>query len=203
SYNLAIERQLPFDIALTIAYAGSRGIDLAKLTEGNPSIPNGVPGLVAGSPGCVYTPGTLNLTSQIDGSATSCFASSPKPLRRNLSWGSLDLFTTGADSWHNALQFGLTKRLTKGLQFQSAYTWSHAIDTNPGYSNAEQTNSQSSHSVDALHPFVDKGNGILDITQVWKLNVIYNLPRFVSSDGFEGKLVNGWWMSGILSIQSG
>jgi hypothetical protein len=50
---------------------------------------------------------------------------------------------------------------------------------------------------------VDRGNSILNLTEVWKLNVLYNLPKFSSSDGFTGKLVNGWWMSGILSIQSG
>ncbi len=206
SYNLAIERQLPFDIALTLAYAGSRGIDLAKLTDGNPEIPNGVLGLVPASgggttPGCVLpAAGAVNPASQIDTIATSCFVGAS---RRNSHWVSLDLFTTGASSYYNALQFGLTKRLTKGLQFQSAYTWSHATDDNPGYSNVEQTNVQSSHGVDPLHPNVDRGNSILNITNVWKLNVLYNLPKFSSSDGFMGKVTNGWWMSGIFSMQSG
>jgi hypothetical protein len=93
--------------------------------------------------------------------------------------------------------------LSKGVQFQSSYTWSHAIDTNPGYSNAEQTNSQSSHAADPLHPKTEKGNGLLDITQVWKFNLLYNLPHIASSTGFKSKLVNGWWMSSIFSFQSG
>ena len=203
SYNLAIERQLPFEIAVTIAYAGSRGIDLAQLGDGNPSLPNGVPN-TAGTACVAPAAGqVVNPASQMDGSATSCFLASPKPLRRNPNWSSLDLFSTGAGSIYNALQFGVTKRLSKGVEFQSSYTWSHAIDDNPGYSNVEQTPSQSSHSVDALHPQVDRGNSILDITHVWKFNVLYNLPRFVSSEGFAGKLVNGWWMSGILTIQGG
>jgi hypothetical protein len=32
---------------------------------------------------------------------------------------------------------------------------------------------------------------------------MYRLPGFVSSDGVAGKLVNGWWVSGILTLQSG
>jgi hypothetical protein len=217
SYNLAVERQLPFQIALSVAFAGSRGLDLDRLTEGNPTLPDGVPGLVAASgggttPGCIYSAGAINTASQTDGTATSCYVPAPNPTpppatiaapRRNPNLGSLDLFTTGASSWYSALQFGLTKRLSKGVQFQSSYTWSHSIDTNPGYSNVEQTGSQSSHAADPLHPQTEKANGLLDITQVWKFNVLYNLPQFASTSGFTGKLVNGWWMSGIFSIESG
>ncbi len=217
SYNLAVERQLPFDMALSLAYAGSRGLDLWKITEGNPTIPDGVPGLVAASgggttPGCIYSPGPVNPASETDGTATACYVAVPNPApppatfpapRRNTALSSLDLFTTAAETWYNALQFGVTKRLTKGIQFQSSYTWSHEIDNNPGYSNVEQTGSQSTHAADPLHPNTEKGNGLLDITQVWKFNVLYNLPRFSSSNGFRSKLVNGWWMSSIFSIQSG
>ncbi len=205
SYNLTVERQLPFNIALSLAYAGSHGINLDSVKEGNPSIPNGVPGVVAGAPACVAPAAgaAVNPASQVDGIATSCWLASPTPLRRNPNWGSLDLFTTGVNSWYNALQFGLTKRVSKGLQFQSSYTWSRALDQNPGYSNVEQTNSQSSHAVDPVHLNVDKGPSILDVTNVWKFNAIYNLPQFSSSNGFVGKAVNGWWVSGIISLQSG
>src|SRR5262249_12019354 len=33
-YNLAVDRQLPWNMALTVAYGGSRGIHLMALTEG-------------------------------------------------------------------------------------------------------------------------------------------------------------------------
>ena len=53
TYNLTVEQQLPGSMALTVAYAGSRGIDLLQDKEGNPEIPNGIP-----SGGiCVCTPG--------------------------------------------------------------------------------------------------------------------------------------------------
>ena len=71
TYNLTAERQLPGSMALTVAYAGSRGINLQQDREGNPAIPNGIPsgGL------CVKPPaGTvINTASQIDGQATSCY----------------------------------------------------------------------------------------------------------------------------------
>ena len=36
-YNLTLQRQLPWGIAATVAYAGSRGINLITETEGNPT----------------------------------------------------------------------------------------------------------------------------------------------------------------------
>ena len=35
------------------------------------------------------------------------------------------------------------------------------------------------------------------------MNAIYHLPDFTSSKGFLGKVENGWWASGIYSLQSG
>ena len=215
SYNLTLERQLPFAMAVTLAYTGSMGMDLAQVREGNTAIPQGIP--VNGS--CVARPAgqAINDASMIDGSATACWlgarsAANPQGLvggdpRRNPNWGSLDLFTSGVNSWYNGLQVGLNKRVTHGLQFQSSYTWSRARDQNPGYSNAEQTPTQSSHAVDPDHPDVDKGPSILDIPHVWRFNAIYRIPRFTTSGGVAGRLAsglfNGWWTSGILTLQSG
>ncbi|MBI2817202.1 MAG: hypothetical protein HYX72_09710 [Acidobacteria bacterium] len=38
-YNLTVERQLPMDMAVSVAYAASRGFNLTKSNEGNPTVP--------------------------------------------------------------------------------------------------------------------------------------------------------------------
>ncbi|MGH9785994.1 MAG: hypothetical protein ACRD88_17625, partial [Terriglobia bacterium] len=38
---------------------------------------------------------------------------------------------------------------------------------------------------------------------VWRLNTIYRLPELAPPGGLLDKAVNGWWLSGILSVQSG
>jgi hypothetical protein len=43
TYNLTAERQLPGSMAPTVAYAGSRGINLNEDHEGSPEAPNGIP----------------------------------------------------------------------------------------------------------------------------------------------------------------
>ena len=57
-YNLTVERQLPWNMAATLAYAGSRGINLNQYTEGNPIMPRGTPTVVNGQLSC------LNVTPQ-------------------------------------------------------------------------------------------------------------------------------------------
>ena len=38
-YNLTVERQLPSDMALTLAYGGSRGLNLMQTVDANHTIP--------------------------------------------------------------------------------------------------------------------------------------------------------------------
>ena len=173
-YNLTVQRQLPFDMALTLAYAGSRGLNLMQHRDGNPTTPQILP----------------------DGRK---FWTGNEP-RINPNWTYIRLNTAGGNSWYNSFQFGLQKRLSKGLQFQSSYTWSKVIDETQGV-----VPNDSSGDIDRVDPTdrkVDRGLAGFDILHNWRFNTIYRLPEF-SSGGSVGKVLNGWWMSGILSLQGG
>jgi hypothetical protein len=200
-YNLTVERQLPLDMALTVAYAGSRGFNLLAVQEGNPTIPQGVPNSAGG---CIPKPvdQAVNLTSFADGSATACWLGNDP--RVNTNWpGSIDLWSTNVNSWYSGLQLGLIKRMRKGFQIQSAYTWSKTTDENQSGSLVEQGGVMDAHGTDPIHRTVDKGPAPFDVTNVWKVNSMYRLPGLTSSDGVASKFVNGWWVSGILTLQSG
>ena len=88
------------------------------------------------------------------------------------------------------------------MQFQSSYTWSKSIDTTQGQIQADTTVTSPNPS-DPIHRNVDRSVSTFDVTQNWRLNAIYNLPQVSSLHGVGGKLLNGWWMSGILSMQGG
>lgn len=203
-YNLTVERQLPWNMALTVAYAGSRGYNLANTQEGNPVIPQGVPGP---NGTCVPLPAgqAPNTTSMEDNSsATACWTPTDQNLHRtNPNFGTMDLFTDRAHSWYNSLQVGLIKRITHGLQFQSAYTWSRSIDEQAGAAFAENTSSQAADGDDTFNINNERGPTVFDIGQVWKFNLIYLIPTGVHSEGILSKVVNGWRVSTITSIQTG
>jgi hypothetical protein len=93
--------------------------------------------------------------------------------------------------------------LTKGLQFQSSYTWSKVIDETQGLAPGDGTSgSNTVEGVDPTHRSVDRGLATFDVTHNWRFNAIYRIPELGSGQGF-GKLLQGWWTSGILTLQSG
>jgi Carboxypeptidase regulatory-like domain/TonB dependent receptor len=99
---------------------------------------------------------------------------------------------TIANSNYNSLQASLEKRLTHGLQFELAYTFSKSIDNASSFENilkpiCDRCN-RSLSLFDARHRFV--------ISYLWQLPV----PKY---DGTKGKLLNGWAVSGITSFQTG
>ena len=202
TYNLTLEQQLPFDMVATIAYAGSGGRHLMRETEANPAIPQGI----RQGGACIARPTgqAVNTASMVDNSsATACWLPGDAAnFRVNSHFGSTDYFTTGGSSVYNALQFGLIKRLTKGLQIQSSYTWSKASDDNLNVT-GEVLQQNNSYPTDPFNPRTDWGPSNTDITQVWKLNVLYQFPNVKSSNEVVSKLLNGWWTSGILSMQTG
>jgi hypothetical protein len=99
---------------------------------------------------------------------------------------------TAAASNYNSLQASLEKRLSHGLQFEVAYTYSKSIDNASSFENIIRPTcdrcNRSLSLFDARHRVV--------ISYLWELPV----PQY---QGFKGKLANGWAVSGITSLQKG
>lgn len=93
------------------------------------------------------------------------------------------------------------KQLSHGLQFQSAYTWGKLIDDTQGQTSGD-SNFPSIFGSDPNHKTVDRGVADFDITQNWRFSAIYQLPKLITSTPI-AQVVNGWRLTGILSLQSG
>src|ERR1043166_6610629 len=119
-------------------------------------------------------------------------------LRSN--WDNIGLKTAGGDSWYNSLQFGVQKRLSHGLQFQSSYTWSKTLDTGQGQVPSEAAGNPPTYS-DPNHPGNAKGRADFDTPHFWTLNVLYDLPSSNRS-GFGG-ILNGWRVGTIFKASAG
>ncbi len=105
-----------------------------------------------------------------------------------------DIFAedTIANSNYNALEAMLEKRFSHGLQFQAAYTYSKSIDDGSTF---EET----------LNPFnfaAIRAASIFNAKQRFVVSYDWELP-IPKHEGFMGKLVNDWAVSGITQFQSG
>jgi hypothetical protein len=199
SYNLTLERQLPFSTALSVAYAGSRGINIFAQRDRNPTIPQGV----LGAGGACVAKGAgqaVSLTSMVDGVATACWLGTDPYTNPN--WGSILLQTGAANSYYNPLQVLLTKRVTHRLQFQSSYTYANMIDE-PQSEAPNEANSGPVYPVDSFHDALDRSLSNYDLRHSWRFNTTYQFPQLASKEGVLAKIANGWQTSAIVSVQGG
>src|SRR5262249_61231616 len=92
------------------------------------------------------------------------------------------------------LQTSWQKRLTRGFTSSVAYTWSKALN------NFDVETSNQRVPFDAS---LDKGYADFDRRHVFAVSYVYDLPFFSKRQGFTGRALGGWQLSGITSWQSG
>jgi hypothetical protein len=106
------------------------------------------------------------------------------------------LYKAEGVSTYNALQFGLRKRLSQGLQITAAYTWSHTLDMQSGlglfFNGNDPFNLHNSYATSSY-----------DRTHVAIVQYYYQLPNLASNASVLGKFSNGWALSGVTVFESG
>jgi len=104
--------------------------------------------------------------------------------------GGLTDNTTDGDYKYNSLQATVRKQFSHGLQLQAAYTWGKSLTTGSLNSN-DPNNFQQQYG---LNPSYRQ--------QRLAVNYSWDLP-FGHAEGFKGKLMNGWNLSGVTIVQDG
>jgi hypothetical protein len=110
------------------------------------------------------------------------------------------LMQSSANSSYNSLQASLTKRLSNGLQFLAAYTYSHSIDDYSGDSSGTSDVTVVPGNQVVLN---NRGSSDFDRRQRLVFSGFYDLPHFYKGHGFGNQLFNGWELATIFTIQSG
>jgi len=173
---------------------------IAGPTPGGPNTPCPIVGPTP--TGCTITGaagGTpINLVGLRPYSSPNCDPTNQNPLTSGCPadgtpiFGSIFNEDTAAHSNYNSLQTLLQKQFSHGLQFQASYTYSKSLDNASSFEEIlNPTNFNATYGpslYDARHRFV--------FNYVWQLPV----PK---KEGFAGKAVNGWEVSGIFTYQTG
>jgi outer membrane receptor protein involved in Fe transport len=191
-YNVSVQQQLPWNMALGVAYVGNHGVHLPMVRDGNPIPPTSFG--PCGDPASVCVGGKVPFWDN----------SLPSYTNLNSHFGSDINIATAATSRYNALQVVLQKRTSHGLELEAAYTRSRVTDETQGQSNVQDCiTSGGLLGVYPLNTSVDKGPACFDILNNWEINALYHFPDPIKGDGFLSKVTNGWFVSSIISIQSG
>ena len=99
---------------------------------------------------------------------------------------------TISNSAYHGLQASLEKRFSNGLQFTGAYTFGKSLDNASTFENL----------VDPIDPRRNRSRSLYDATHRFVFSYYWELP-VPKYEGFKGKALNGWAVSGITTFQSG
>jgi hypothetical protein len=181
-FSLNLQTDLGPDFLLEIGYVGARGTHQIQNRSLNQAL--------LASP-----------SNPIRGETTNTFANIGKraPFSGFTAPGLNDI-DSSASSWYHGLDASLTKRLSKGLQFLAAYTFSHAYSTSGRSTAAAGASGIFGNQND---PRANYGRSEFNREHRLVLSYLYQLPAPTRFNSFIDGLLGGWAVSGVATLQSG
>jgi outer membrane receptor protein involved in Fe transport len=109
------------------------------------------------------------------------------------------LISNDAESWYDGLEIEWDKRLSRGLQFQAAYTFSKSTDTT---SEATAVGAGDTNQNGPNRQFA-KGLSRFHTPHRFTLNGSWRMPFFAGRTDLVGQVLGGWQLSGVARVASG
>jgi len=202
SWTFTLEQQLFKDMALRLGYLGFQGYHAPIQID-----PDQIAAQICTKPaGCLA--GGVSTSAATRSTVPQGAQYVPIGLRPNQYLASGIFNIAAGNSNYNALQVDLSKRLARGLQFRTNFTWSKSMDMGTALTNPTGANNQ---------------GGVMDITNLkreWSVsnldakyqisgNMSYALPfgrgkTFLSgANGALEKLIGGWQLNTIVTRTTG
>ena len=178
-WNLNVQQQITPTLTTMIGFVGSRGTHLPFfLDDGDLALPT------LTSAGYLW-PAPI-------GSGT----------RINTHFGSIHTIFFKGNSFYDALQVAVSKRMSHGLQFQTSFTWGKSIDT----SSASGLGDQFGNSISSLDWFdsrLTRAVSDFNVGRTLNLSITWQVPTAKSLPGPAAWLANGWELGGIFTVSDG
>lgn len=171
-WNFTAERDLGFQTALRVSYDGSHGTNLGVTTN-----PDQVP---------ANTIGFAQATK-----------SAPYPLLAQIVY-----LTNAARSNYEALTVAVSKRMSKGLQFQLSYNRAKNLSNGGGYAPSGFASESGGTLSDPSNPNLDYGNVAFTRRDRFLGTYLYALP-FRAHSKLLNEFVGNWELAGVVTFQNG
>jgi hypothetical protein len=178
-WSMTFERDLGYGTGLRVSYNGSHASDLN--IQGNPDqlAPNTV-GFTSGSPLLLYP-----------------------------AFGYIKIQTNGGRANYHSLTSVLNKRLSKGVQFQSSYTYLRNLTNAQGYNPSAFAGESGGTVTDLRNLNLDYGNVAYSRRHRFLSTFLYQLPfgrrglLFKGANGIVDQIIGGWELAGVAMFQTG
>jgi hypothetical protein len=185
SWNFKVEQQIAANTSLGVGYVGSHGYHellSADVNEPVPTICPAAPCPASLAAGTVYYP-------------TGAALSNPA-LANTTTWLSEGL------SSYNALEIDVTRRFAQGFQIRGNYTFAKSLDDGTALNSSVGANAPG-FVMYPLDPKLDWALSNSNARNTAAINSSYELPIGKNARRAARKLIAGWTLSGIETIQSG
>jgi outer membrane receptor protein involved in Fe transport len=189
--RFGVEREVLKNLSVSATYLYYRGVHLMRTRDINLFAPT--PFNVPGSDGQTYTFQRFSSARPIS-----------RPGGTGPSYNRISIFESGANSVYNGLAIQATQRLTRGLQFIAAYTYSKANDSRPDSTTVVVGADDSKIVENQVNPNGDYGRSDVDLRHRFVFSPVYETGRFTGSENKVLRaLLSDYTFSSILQAQSG
>jgi len=177
-WNLSVAQELSPNLVATVGYVGSRGVHMPFRMD---NIDMVLPALTPA--GYLYPSPATSQTL-------------------NPNYGRISGNLWQGNSFYDALEANLTKRMSDGVAFHAAYTWGRNIDT------LSATVANDSYPNGIFNPlFFDqrttRGLSDFDVSQNFVLSFTWQMPSPRLHSRFAHWTINGWQLGGVYRASSG
>jgi hypothetical protein len=172
-WNLTVERDLGYSTALQMSYIGSAGTNLA-LTENWDAVPVNTIGYAA------------------------ALKYAPFP-----AFQQIKAVQNGGISHYNAISVAVLRRFSRGVQFQSSYTFGRNLTDAQGYAPTAFAGENGGYQESESNPRLDYGNVAFTRRHRFLTTGLYQLPfgrnraYLASTNPFVDRLISGWNSAGL------
>jgi hypothetical protein len=179
-WNLNVQRELAPNLTALVGYVGSRGVHQPYRGDDlDIVLPTKTPqGYLFPSP--VASGTTLNPN-----------------------FGQMTYMFWEGNSFYDALEMGVQKNMSRGVQLQGSFTWGKSIDAG----SASTAGDQFSNSIASFIPFYDlkvaRGLSDFNIGRTLVINGTWQVPSPKSLPGRAGWITNGWELGAIYKASDG
>jgi hypothetical protein len=191
-YNLNIQYQLTPSLTSLVAYVGSRGIHQPYRPDDADIV---IPTLTSA--------GYLFPKVDANGNLISGPNAGNPPSRINDNYGSIRGMFYEGQSYYNALETQLAKRMSHGFQVQGTFTWGRSIDTSSATLAGDAFGNSIASPSYFFNPRVSRALSDFNVSRTLVINGLWELPSPKSITGPARFLTEGWQLGVIFTASTG